>query len=391
VFQVREPARSVQPASPSSERSPARDLLSHPGMTTLPEGQHVVVSEYGETPLEAIDGFTTLQPMPAPQPSAREVVVAIRSASVGWVDLLMTSGQYQHMVRPPYTPGMEYAGVVADKGSDVSDLEVGQEVLVDPFFAGPRSLGEYQRWGGWASYALAPREAILRIPGGLSLDQAANLLGNYETAYHCIVHRGRVQAGETVLVLGASGATGLAAVEVAKLRGATVIALGRSDAKLAVVRAHGADHVICTSGSFKDEVKALTDGRGVDVVYDGVGGEASVESLRCVKFGARFLIVGWASTPFVAKGKGGRGAPNVNVLPTNLILMKSIDVLGCPTAIATAQDPSIRAPRLSQVLAWAEEGKLRPHVSHVFALADYKTAARAKWSGEVIGGCVLRV
>ena len=141
--------------------------------------------------------------------------------------------------------------------------------------------------------------------------------------------------------------------------------------------------------SLGERVKALTGGKGVDVVYDGVGGDISVASLRCVKFGARFLVVGWASTPFVARGKGGRGAPNANVLPTNLILMKGLDVLGCPTAIATGQDPSIRAPRLAQILAWAAAGKIRPHVSHVFPLTEVLAAMRAKWSGEVVGGCVL--
>ena len=122
---------------------------------------------------------------------------------------------------------------------------------------------------------------------------------------------------------------------------------------------------------------------------DGVGGEISLESLRAVRFGARFLIVGWASTPFVAQGKGQRGAPNANQLPTNLIMMKGLDVLGCPTVIATVNDPSLRAPRLAQVLAWAAEGKVRPHVSHVFPLSEFRAAMRAKWDGEVIGGCVL--
>jgi NADPH2:quinone reductase len=136
-------------------------------------------------------------------------------------------------------------------------------------------------------------------------------------------------------------------------------------------------------------VKALTGGRGVDVVYDGVGGEISIASLRCVVFGARFLIVGWASTPFVARGKGGRGAPNANLLPTNLIMMKGIDVLGCPTVISTLNDPSLRAPRLARVLEWARAGKIVPHVSHRFPLEEIRTAMRAKWSGEVIGGCVV--
>jgi NADPH2:quinone reductase len=367
-------------------------------------GQRVVVSQFAETPPEAIETRMVLEPMPPPdvtQLGAGDVVIRVKSASVGWVDLLMTSGQYQHMPKPPYCPGLEYAGEVAWVGASVSDrIKVGDAVLVDGFLAGPRSLGAYQAYGGFASYAVAPAEAVLRIPGKLSLDEACNLLGNYETAYHCLVARGRLgQNGkkETVLINGAAGATGLAAVQVAKLLGATVIATGRSDAKLAVVKAQGADHVINCKGveggagvrPFRDEVKALTGGRGVDVVYDGVGGEISLESLRCVAFGARFLVVGWAATPFVAKGKGERGAPNANVLPTNLMMMKGLDVLGCPTVISTLHDPSIRAPRLAQILAWAEEGAIRPHVSHVFPLAEFREAMRAKWNGEVIGGCVL--
>ena len=124
-------------------------------------------------------------------------------------------------------------------------------------------------------------------------------------------------------------------------------------------------------------------------MYDGVGGDISLESLRCVKFGARFLIVGWASTPFVSKGKGQRGAPNANVLPTNLIMMKGLDVLGCPTVISTVHDPSSRPPRLQQILRWAAEGKITPYVSHRMPLQQYREAMRAKWAGEVTGGCVL--
>lgn len=369
----------------------------------LPMGRRVVVSELGETPLEAIEKLISIVPMDAPDPktlSPRDVIIAVRRAQVGWVDLMMTSGQYQHLPKPPYTPGLEYAGVVAWVGPEAEAegrLFPGEEVLVDGLLAGPRSLGNYQKWGGWASYAVAPCEAVIRVPGTLTLDAACNLLGNYETAYHALVARGRLREGETVLIHGASGATGLAAVEIAKLVGAKVIATGRSEAKLRTVAEHGADHTLSIAekdgglAGLRDKVKALTNGRGADVVYDGVGGDISVESLRCVTFGARFLVVGWAATPFVAKGKGGRGAPNANVLPTNLILMKGIDVLGCPTAIATAMDPSIRAPRLAQILAWAEDGKIRPNVSHTFALDEIKAAMLAKWNGEVTGGCVLTI
>ena len=158
-------------------------------------GHRVVVKEFGETPPEAIDQFLTLEEQPAPDVlklDPRDVVVAIKAASVGWVDLLMTSGQYQHLLKPPYCPGLEYAGEVAWAGPAASGVRVGDRVLVDPFLAGPRSLGAYQAWGGFASYGVAPAEAIRPLPGSLSFDQACNLMGNYETAWHCLVARGRL-------------------------------------------------------------------------------------------------------------------------------------------------------------------------------------------------------
>ena len=373
----------------------------------LPVGHRVVVTELGEDPEEALARFVTIEAMAAPDPSTlgpRDVLIAVESAAVGWVDLLMTSGQYQHAARPPYTPGLEYAGRVVWRGDEAAArLTVGDEVLADGFLTGPRSLGAHQRWGGFASYAVAPMAAVLPLPRGLSFDEAASLLSSYETAYHCLVTRARLGAGETVLVLGASGSTGLAAVHLAKLLGATVIATGRSAGKLAAVAAAGADHVIAVTASdgsaaadeamgrdLREQVKALTGGRGVDVVHDGVGGPISAASLRCMRFGGRYLIVGWAATPGVARGKGGRGAPNANQLPTNLIMMKGLDVLGCPMVISTVEDPALRPPRLAAILAWVEAGRLRPLVSRVFALSEVRTALLAKWRGEVVGACVLR-
>ena len=366
--------------------------------------QCVRVAEFAESPAEGIENAILIENQCVPEPSDlgnSDVLIEVRSASVGWVDLIMSSGQYQHMPPLPYTPGLEYSGVVTWCGSDaeLDGLKAGDHVYVDGLLTGPRSPGQYQQYGGFANFAVAPSLAVRKIPKGLSFDQACNLLGSYETAYHCLVKCGRLQAGESVLIHGASGATGLAAVHIAKLLGATVIATGRSDEKLAVVKAQGADHVInCRSDDkgvnvrrFRDEVKALTGGKGVDVVYDGVGGDISLESMRCVKFGARFLIVGWASTPTVAKGKGQRGAPNANMLPTNLIMMKGLQVLGCPTVISTQFDPSIRPERLAAIMSWVEEGKIKPHVSHRFPLREVKQALLAKWRGDVIGGCVLHM
>ena len=368
----------------------------------LPPGLQVVVTELAETPLEGISNYVQVREMAPPDPATlapTEVIIAIRSAGVGWVDLIMTSGQYQHMPRLPYRPGLEYAGDVVWAGDAVDSAQaaVGDRVFVDCFTVGPRTSGPYQSAGGYASYAVVPGTAVRPIPAAFSYDQACNFAGNYETAYHCVVARGKLQAGETILIHGASGSTGLPAVQIAKLLGATVIATGRSEKKLAVVKAQGADHVIPISNPdgtpgirrFRDEVKALTGGKGVDVVYDGVGGAISLESLRCVKFGARFLVVGWASTPFVARGKGRRGAPNANQLPTNLLLMKGLDVLGCPAVISAQHDPTIRQKRARDLGAWVEAGHLAPYISHAFPLAQAKEAMLAKWNGEIIAGCVV--
>ncbi len=365
-----------------------------------PIGRRARIAEFAEDSVQGVEQFLTLEDQPCPDPDTllpTDVIIHVKSAAVNWVDLLMTSGQYQHMPPLPYTPGLEYAGIVHWAGSQVEGIHIGDRVAVDPFQAGPRSPGNYQQYGGFATYAVAPASAILPLPDGFTFDEACNLMGSYETAYHCLIHCGDLQPGETVLIHGASGATGLAAVHIAKIVGATVIATGRNDAKLALVKQQGADHVInCAMPDgqpgvrkFRDDVKALTNGQGVDVVYDGVGGDISLETLRCVQFGARFLIVGWASTPFVAKGKGQRGAPNANVLPTNLILMKGLKVLGCPSVISIQKDPSIRPIRIDQIFEWVNQGKLKPHVSHTFPLAHVKEALLAKWNGEITGGCAV--
>jgi len=360
-------------------------------------GRRVVITEFGDDPLDAITHHLKIEVQQPPDPAAlrsTDVVIAIESAAVGWVDLLMSSGQYQHMASPPYCPGLEYSGKVAWKGDEVSHVSVGDAVLADGLMTGPRSKGDYQSYGGFASFAVAPASAVVPMPSALSFDQACNMSG-YETAYHCLIHRGRLKPGETVLIHGSSGTTGLAAVQIAKVVGATVIATGRNPDKLAVVAEQGADHVVRVTDDggaprrFREDVKRITEGRGVDVVYDPVGGDISLESLRCVRFGARFLIVGWASTPLVAKGKGQRGAPNANVLPTNLIMMKSLDVLGCPAAISVHHDPSIRDARTAALSAWIEAGQVVPHVSQTFPMSEIREALEAKWASRYVGCYVL--
>jgi NADPH:quinone reductase-like Zn-dependent oxidoreductase len=195
-------------------------------------------------------------------------------------------------------------------------------------------------WGGFATWALAAEDTLLPLPPGLSFAEAACLLGSYETAWHGLVHRAAVGAGDHVLVLGATGATGLAAVDLAARAGAVVLAVGRSPAKLAAVR--GAHHTLTVPpAELPAAVKALTGGRGADVVWDGVGGPWSEAGLRAAAFGARVCVIGWAATP-----QAGRSQPP-NVLPSNLILMKGLTVLGCPAVISAERDPAVRPPRLA--------------------------------------------
>jgi NADPH:quinone reductase len=353
-------------------------------------GQRAIVRALASNPEDGLDQIT-LEPQSPPDPAQLaddDVVIAVRSANVGWVDVLMTSGQYQHVPEPPYTPGLEFAGEVVACGAGVVDVAPGAAVIADGLETGPRSLGSHRRWGGFASYAIAPARAVIPLPPSFTFDEGACLLGGAETAYHALVYRANVQAGETVLVLGATGSTGLAAVAMAKLLGARVIAVGRSEAKLEHARTVGAHDLIAVGrdarDELRDEVKRLTDGRGANVIYDPIGGEASIAALRAAAFGARFVVVGWSSTPLVARG--GRAA---NMLPTNLILMKSIDVLGSPAAIAVHRDPSIRTERLARILAWAAAGELRPQIGAVFELDDVREALRAKWASRYPGNVVV--
>lgn len=347
-------------------------------------GHRALITALAADPVDAITRGLVVEPWTRPEPGPNEVVVEVHSAGVGWVDLLMTSGQYQHVPSPPYTPGLEYAGVVVAVGAAVTRWRLGDRVVADGFRTGPRSSGDHQRHGGFATWALAPDDALMPLPDVLSFDEGACLLGSYETALHALVHRARLGAGETALILGATGATGLAAVHVANRVGAVAIAVGRSADKLAVVSAEGADHVWCGDpAELPAAVKALTGGRGADVVYDGVGGELSAQAMRAAAFGARFCVVGWASTPFAAR----RGVPP-NTLPSNLILMKSLDVLGCPAVIATERDPGIRAARLSTLWRWVDEG-LRPKVARAWPLAEARDALLAKWEARYVGGVVL--
>ncbi len=360
-------------------------------------GKKVVLPKFAESPGQAIDGLLTLEEMAYPDTSAlqpTDVLVAVKSTSVSFVDLIMMTGQYQHMAEPPFTPGLEYSGEVIWVGSDVVRFEVGDRVMSDFMTVGPRSKGAYRHYGGWASYAVAPENGVLPIPDGYDFDEGCALLGSYETPYFALVKRANIQPGESVLITGASGAAGMSAVQMAKLLGATVIATGRSDEKLAAVKAFGADHVINTSPRdgedgvprFREDVKACTNGEGVDVVYDAVGGDVGHEALRSLAFGGRFIIVGWTSN---VADSGGRATFEPDRLPTNIMQMKCLQVMGSPMVIYSMRHPEYRAGQLKQILTWAEQSKLRPHISHRFPLEQFRDAARAKLNGKISGSCVL--
>ncbi|MEL6758254.1 MAG: NADPH:quinone oxidoreductase family protein, partial [Pseudomonadota bacterium] len=218
-----------------------------------------------------------------PIPGAGEVLIKVRAASLNFPDLLLCQGKYQLKLDPPFTPGMDLSGTIAALGEDVDGFEIGEAVCGGA------------RFGGFAEYAIVNADGLQRKPDNLSFDEAASYSAAYLTAYVALVRRGRLQAGETLLVHGASGGVGMAAVDVGKLLGATVIATGGNDDKLARVKAYGADHVLNTKDGFRNQVKALTNGRGADVIYDPVGGDVFDESVRCIAFDGRLLVIGFTS------------------------------------------------------------------------------------------------
>jgi len=373
-------------------------MMANVGRRLLSTHSRLVVRSLAADPVSALAKLD-VEPMEIPDRKKLPddaVVIRVSHCAVHWVDLLMMAGQYQQAPPLPYTPGMEYSGTVVSAPAG-SGLEEGSAIYISGMEAGPRSYGEYQRWGGMASFSVAPVKAISSLPEPLDMAQAATLNGAYETAYHALVHCGRVQQGEVALVHGATGATGLAAVQLCSALGVDVIATGGSDEKLEVVKqqALGKGRVIATHNYNSDEkltaaVKTVAK-KGVQLVYDTVGGiELGRNSLKCLQFGGRYCVVGWTSTPMAGGGRGA-GADHVsaNTLPTNLIMMKGAQVLGCPVAIHTNLQPKIREARMEAILSLVKEGLLRPHVSHSFPLEKAVEGLAAKWNRKVVGGAVI--
>jgi NADPH:quinone reductase len=303
----------------------------------------------------------------APRPALREggVRIAVHAAGVNFADLLIIAGQYQEKPPFPFIPGAEAAGVVSEVGAGVNGLKPGDRVVA------LTGLGAY------AEEVVADSARVMPIPDTVDFASAAAFPVAYGTSHGALEWRARLQPGEWLLVLGAAGGVGLAAVEIGKMLGARVIACAGSAQKLAIAQQHGADHLIDYSREdIRERVKAITEGHGADVIYDPVGGDAFDAALRSIAWGGRILVIGFAS---------GR----IPQIPANIVLVKNIDVIGFYWGSYQARNPSLLRGSLARLLHWIEEGKLKPHVSHRFDLKEVAQALESLRQRATTGKVIL--
>jgi NADPH2:quinone reductase len=299
-----------------------------------------------------------------PPPGTGEIQVRIQARGVQYVDVLMLAGKYQFRPDPPFIPGGEAAGHVVAVGPDVTEFAVGDAVM------SRHTLG--------AMAELGNARAVLcdKVPAGLTLAQAGVFRGAYTTAYHALLQRGRLQTGEWVLVHGAAGGIGIAAIQVAKAFGAKVIATAGSEEKRSACLEEGADHAIGYRSGFVDQVRQLTGGRGVDIVYDPIGDKVAEESLRCLAWGGRLLILGFL----------GGGPTNIR---SNYLLIKGIDAIGVRIGGLNEVNPDLAIANMKALITLAEQGRLRPRISHTFRLNQAAEALQVVIDRAVIGKAVL--
>jgi NADPH2:quinone reductase len=296
--------------------------------------------------------------------AAGQVRVAVRAAGINFPDILMAAGEYQLKPELPFTPGVEAAGDVTEIGSDVSGVAVGDKVIVK------------MRHGAYADEVVVAPAQLTPLPKTFDYAEGATFLAAHGTAYHALLDRAQLQKGEALLVHGAGGGVGLAAVEMGKLLGATVIAAASTEEKLAIAQARGADHLVLYAREpFRDAVKRITDGRGADVVFDPVGGQIFEDSVRCIAWGARLLVIGFT---------GGIGLAR-----TNLLLIKGASVLGVRAGEAARKNPALAEARIKALLEWAEAGRIRPNISHRLPLEDFAKAMRLLTERKAIGRVAL--
>ncbi len=306
-----------------------------------------------------------IKDLPVRALAAGDVRIAVRAAGVNFPDLLMTRGGYQFRPDPPFVPGMEVAGTVIEIGADVNGISLGDRVM-----AGAKG-------GGLAEQIIVPAGSINPLPAAFSFEEGACWRAAAITAWHALHDKARLQPGETVLVLGASGGVGMAAVKLAKHKSAVVIGTGSTAAKRAAILSAGADHVLDPAAAdFADQAKALTGGKGVDIVYDPVGGDLSIKATRAIAWGGRFLIVGFASG-------------DIPSFPANHAMIKGYSLIGLRAGESSRRDPTLAAANQQALAELATHGVMRPHISHRFPLDQAADALRILETREVIGRAVV--
>jgi NADPH2:quinone reductase len=306
-----------------------------------------------------------VEELPAPAPGRGEVLIAVRACGVNFPDVLIIQNKYQFRPPLPFAPGGEVAGVVTALGEGVRGVAVGDRVI--------GSSG----WGGFAEEIALEASRVIPIPDAMDFVTASAFLLTYGTSHHALKDRAQLRPGETVLVLGAAGGVGLAAVEIAKVMGARVLAAASTPEKLAVCREHGADELIdYVQEDLKDRVKQLTGGAGVDVVYDPVGGAYSEAALRATAWNGRLLVVGFA-------------AGDIPRIPLNLVLLKGCQIVGVFWGAFTAREPARHRANVEELMAWYQAGKIRPHVSATYPLERAAAALNDMAERRVTGKVVL--
>ena len=299
-----------------------------------------------------------------PKPGPGEVQVRIRARGTQYVDVLMLAGKYQFRPEPPFIPGSEAAGEVVAVGPDVTRFKIGDQVM------------SRHRLGAFAELGNAAAENCDPIPDRMSIEEAAVFRGAYSTAYHALLQRGRLKEGDRVLIHGAAGGIGLPAIQIAKIFGAQVIATASTEEKRSLCLEEGADHAIDYQTGFRDKVIELTAGRGVDIIYDPVNGSTFEESLRCLAWGGRILILGFLG-----------GAPAL--ARTNYLLIKGIEAIGVRIGGLNEAHPEIAAANTKTLLDLAAQRKLKPRIWRSFPLERAPEAVQALIDRKVIGKAVL--
>lgn len=307
----------------------------------------------------------TWKELPTPQPGEGEVLIEIRAASLNFPDLLIVQNKYQIKPPLPFVPGSEYAGVVQAVGEGVKHLQAGQNVAC------------LSGTGGFGTHTIAPAALCMPLPAGFSHVDAAAFIMIYATSWHALMDRGQLKAGETVLVLGAAGGVGTAAIQIAKAAGARVIAAASTDEKCAFCSSLGADATInYTSKNLRDEIKTLTGGKGPDVIYDPVGGDFAEPAFRSIAWRGRYLVVGFASGPIPS-------------LPLNLTLLKGASIVGVFWGDFARREPKANAAMMAELARWYAEGKIKPAIDRTMPMAELKAAYARMGSREVKGKLVM--